>query len=498
MNRLYFVSALLVVFISCNKVEKIKQDKFIDKPLKDVETPFQEYKVNAQKGDTLIYQTGSIILFHPSSFVDAKGAIVEGEVRVRYREFFSPVDYYLSGIPMVYDSSGSQYVFKSTAMFELVAAQNGIPVYVNQQQKPEVHIARNSTEPSNLYFLDTIGKKWIYKGTTVVTKVPDNASDKETSNNVPNANVPLLEPVKPEKATNSSPIIKIVVDSASFKELVVYNNLKFQLDVKEKNFNPKDADEEWSNVVLHKGKTKGNYIVKFSNSKRAVEYNAKPVLEGADYEKALKVYEQKRKEYDKKYKERLVKEDKDRKQYIADSIKHQKIAAENQRIEEENQRIYKLNKLIEARNREVERQNEIIIRENKRRKEADQYGRIVTSFRIDRFGISNCDVAKMPNAFPIVAEFFDEQGNKLSINFVAVFYKNYNGILRQNGDTLKFLPGDENMIFGVSDERLAYLSFEDVRTLNLNAQTKSQKFVLKVVSKKDNNYEFIKSIANLQ
>ncbi len=480
---------LLLVLISCKQKEVTKTEKFIDKPLKEIEIPFQEYKVNAQKGDTLIYKTGSIILFPPSSFVNANGEAIKGEVTVRYREFVSPEDYYLSGIPMVYDSSETQYIFKSTAMFELVAYQNGEPVYVNQNNKPEINIARNSTEPSNLYILDTVGRNWIYKGTTIVTDVPEIRQGQNISKVA--VDMQLSELVKPEKVTNTSPIIKIVVDPASFKELTVYDNLKFQLDAKEKNFDPKDAEEEWSNVELVKGKTRGTYVVRFSNGERTVSYNAKPVSEGKDYDKALKVYEQKLKEYETNRRDRLAKDEVDRTRYKADSIKNEQLVKENKRIE-------KLNKLIEVRNREIEKQNELISAENKKINEANQFGRIFYSFQVDGFGISNCDVAFTERGFPIVASFVDEQGGNIPVSKVAVFYKNLNGISRFNNDTLRFLKEDENMIFGISNERLAYLSYEDVKKLNLNPESKSQKFVLKVVSEKDNNYEFLKSVATRQ
>src|SRR5580698_4924840 len=97
---------LLFILFSCNQtVQKTttplitRADNFIKPPLAGVDVPFKEYKVDAEKGDTIFYKTGSIILFPPNAFVDENGNLIKGEVQIKYREFTNPIDLYLSGIP---------------------------------------------------------------------------------------------------------------------------------------------------------------------------------------------------------------------------------------------------------------------------------------------------------------------------------------------------------------------------------------------------------------
>src|SRR4030095_9112058 len=115
-------------------------------------------------------------------------------------------------------------------------------------------------------------------------------------------------------------------------------------------YNPKDSAEEWSNVELIRGKSKGLYTVKFSNESRSVSYSARPVLEGKDYDKALKVFEKNRKEYRRKLNSRLTEEKKGRQKYIQDSIANLVVLEENKKIE-------RLNVLTEIRNKVVHKKN---------------------------------------------------------------------------------------------------------------------------------------------
>ena len=115
-TKLFPVYILTIALISCNQAEKKQTEvssqpnvtiSFINPPLKNVDVPFTEYNVDAAKGDTIFYQSGSILLFPPNAFVDKNGNVIEGNIQIKYREFSNAVDLYLSGIPMSYDSAGN-------------------------------------------------------------------------------------------------------------------------------------------------------------------------------------------------------------------------------------------------------------------------------------------------------------------------------------------------------------------------------------------------------
>ena len=337
--NLFSLLMLVTLYIGCNQADtkEITANKqttnFIQGPIKNADIPFKDYLIDGEKGDTLFYQTGSIIIFPPNSFIDKDGNTIKGNVKVKYREFTNPIDFYLSGIPMSFDSLGKQYTFESSGMCEIHAYKDGLPVLVNPKNKPQINIVtQNASSEHNLYYLDTNQHKWVNKGVSIVTDLNNLTKDKKTID--PSNYTAINEPIKPQKATNKSPVIKIVIDPASFKELLVYDNLKFQLDPNEKNFNPSDTADDWSDVELLKGSTKGLYTVKFSNATRSVSYSAKPVLEGKDYEKALKVFEKKKKEYQQLLADRLLQEKANKEKYIKDSIAYNVQLEENKRIEQ--------------------------------------------------------------------------------------------------------------------------------------------------------------------
>lgn len=75
MNCLRKCSAVLCIFVllmaACKQQEKKEEEAtvtvtasltpFITPPIKSADVPYKEYEVDAAKGDTLIYPTGSII-----------------------------------------------------------------------------------------------------------------------------------------------------------------------------------------------------------------------------------------------------------------------------------------------------------------------------------------------------------------------------------------------------------------------------------------------------
>jgi hypothetical protein len=547
----FFIAAYLLILVGCQQRKSPQTQtgsasyNFIHPPLPGVDVPTTEYDVDAAHGDTLFYKTGSMILFPAHSFVDKSGKLVEGKVQVTYREFIDPIDFYLSGIPMNYDSIGKQYVFESSGMCEILAFQNGMPVYVNQANKPEIIMTNiSNTAGSGLYYLDTVQQKWINKGSpfTAIIKTKLESAIVKPGKQITDNREQLIKPVKPEKARQGAIVLRIVVDPASFKELLVYDNLKFQIDPGNNNFDPRDSEEEWSDVELKKGENSGLYKVQFSNSKRIVSYAAKPVLEGEDYDKAMQVFEAKVSEYNGLLKERLDGEAEAKKARLLrnneDSIENHRAIAANKRIEElnrlieaENRRIVAKNKEIEKRNKEIQQkkaafeqqilelkkankeENEKRIQElEKNRQEAQQrleqlyteqakqfqdkfkLASTIQQFPINSFGIWNCDRAFIPELITIRATFRHTNGDTLPMTNMAVVTKSVNSIRQYGSTIIGITENTDNMLFGVYGARFVYMTYENFRSLGITAQTKEQLFSLTVVSPEQNNYEFIKKL----
>lgn len=555
MNCLRKSSVVLCVFVllltACKDQEK-KAEKtpeaatatsttpFINPPIKSADVPYEVYEVDAVKGDTLIYSTGSIILFPPNAFVDEAGKPVTGKVQVKYREFKDPIDFFLAGIPMNYDSAGTSYQFESSGMLDIRAFKDGKPVFVNKDSKPEINLAStNKSDKHSLYFLDTVQGKWINKGgMQIIESRKTKATDKTQKASVAIAQEILPEPVKPLKADNKSSVLKIEVDPSSFREFAIYKNLKFQVDESKTPFNKKDSEEEWNNLELLKGSQPGTYLAKFSNAGKSVTYAVKPVFTGSDYDNALKVFENEYAVYKKQTVVRTANEIAVREKYTKDSIQYVQEMAKSTNIE-------RLNAIIAQKNREIEKQNEIIAKKNKeiakqnietakrnlviekinaentkrklameqenekRRLDNEKQNEIYRkegrklyaslsalddvyrSFAIESFGFWNCDVAFRLNATFIRATYKDEKGNVVQLSNVKVIVKGQNSVFGTNNSELSVMPGSDHMILGICNNQIAYVSYSEFKKLKITADTKEQTFVVKIVGETNLNYEYV-------
>ena len=488
---------LAVLAFGCKDADKKAASKsnvstFVNPPMPGVEPTFADYTVDAGLGDTMVHHSGTMLLFQPGAFLDKAGKVVSGNVNVRYREFNSPVDFYLAGIPMNYDSSGTGYTLESSGMCEVLAFKDGEPVFVNPDRKPEIVYASNTDAPGhNVYYLDTVKNNWVYEKPSRAIAVSSTA----IISSAPSTTDPGLPspPLQPVKAEVDRPVIKIVIDTASFKELKVYDNLKFQVDKSEKNFRPEDADEYWTDVELQKADKGGLYKIKFTNPKRTVVYSARPVLEGEDYNKALKTFEKNNSQYKKDIKARLSRDAKAKAQYEKDTLR-------NLELERENLRIAELNRLAERHNRRIDSLDAAIVADNQRRideRNARIDGeRFSRAFAIAQFGVYNCDKPLTPDFLPITANFVDGSGAPLTVTYVSVVYQNINSVVPFFDNRIRISKSGDVMIFGKVDGRLAYMDFATYRNLTRLPGDTALTIPLSLVEKENNNYEYIAKLAS--
>lgn len=497
MNRksILIIAAIIVLIIliisKCNcRSETNTVVKFVNPPIKQADVPFSDYVVDASRGDTIMYSSGSVLLFPPDAFVDKNGNVVKGKINIKYREFSNPVDQFLSGIPMDYDSGGVKYTFESAGMVDIQAFKNGEPVFVNKNSKPEINLATTNIDPAqNLYYLDTVTQQWVNRGKSEILVM--GKSNLVVKNPVIETDdVP--KPVQPYKVDDELPIIKVTIDSGSFAELMAYNNLKFQLDKSENRFNGEDSKIVWDDIKLKKGSKYGMYNIQFikasENINKSVEYKVRPVLEEKDYAKAIRIYDNQLKKYNQKIEDRKLADKANKAQYLKDSMENLKIAKENEKTE-------RLNKIIEAKNAEIEKINAETLEHNKYVANENLRGRTLRNFSFDQFGIWNCDrPIKDSNPIWIQPEFANIEGKPIELYTANLFVKNFNGLFELFDNKLPVSIERENMIVGVYNGRFAYITYEDFKKLNITANTKSQTFPMQMVSEENNNYAFIKKL----
>lgn len=550
-----------IIFVGCQQENKkintpLKEPvlkAYINPPMKELNIQKSTYQVVAEKGDTLYHPSGSIIVFPKNAFVDSDGKLLKGKIDVKYREFNDPLDFFLSGIPMAYDSAGLEYQFESSGMIDIKATQNKKAVFVNPKAQPEINMISASTDPkANLYKLDTVARNWTCKGKPVIDSVVKVNKPTEQKDFAfperPIAQKPLKEPTPPAKINEENPTFSIDIEPGSVKELEVYNNLQFEVLAGDENYKPSDANEVWYDVQLDSTKDEGIYQVTFSGVKRKVTFKARPVFEGKDYEIALKKFKKKQTEYESKVNERLVQEKKLKE-------RNERIAAENETMRNRNLNISKLNALISAKNIEIEKENKRIHQmnkadrkkhEEKKRKFLEQkekyiakrkaqilknqkdvlkrqrtinkrefaegntnnYGIIYRSFAIDGFGVWNSD---NPMAFmgkkkiQIKALFEDEKGDPLKFQMVNVVYEGFNGLVCNHNPSKKdnsfpkldIMPNKGNLIWVCHNGILYYLTNDDFKQCKIKNSTRKYTFTLRKHDKKVTSMDELKSILGL-
>jgi Leucine-rich repeat (LRR) protein len=152
----------------------------------------------------------TLIKIPANAFLDENGKVIKEDVIVSYREFQNPLQTYLAGIPMKYDSAGVPHVFESAGMFELTASSQGKEVFTNPKSQIVVELATTQTDPDyNLYSLDTASGQWSFEGTSEYEKI-DNAN---------NVNYSLARPANPR---------------LPIKPRLSYPNMYLKIDVKNK------------------------------------------------------------------------------------------------------------------------------------------------------------------------------------------------------------------------------------------------------------------------
>ena len=395
------IAVVASVVVLNKKSTKIAEEKnetarpYIHPPLAGVDIPFTIYKVNAVSGTKLTLKTGSSITIPENAFVDETGKHLTGEVELRCREFHDPVDFFVAGIPMTYDSAGVRYHFESAGMIEIAAYQNNKQVSIAPEKSVNIELASNykSTE-HNLYKLDTTKNNWSCLGKDKVIVTKNNTENKnekqvaavqsskayeaieeqktvlqkEKDTQLTSVQKNMLEPVKPVKAINTKYNFNIDVDVNEFPELAIYKGLLFQVGDENKNFNESSYNVVWDDASIKEGTKKGeNYLLTLKKGAKKYSLIVYPVFEGKNYESAKKIYQEK---YN-KYTVLLDKKVEDEKRIEAEyqtklaALKKQEIALKNKWEEESKQEF-----------------NRLTAQE-----------KIKRTFAINSFGIYNCDHA---------------------------------------------------------------------------------------------------------
>jgi hypothetical protein len=250
-------------------------------PIPKVDIAYQNFTVEPDSATVLTTPRGTKIRIPSNAFLDKDGNSVKGKVDITFREFYSPLDFYLAGIPMKYNENGIEKVFESGGMVEINATSNKKEVFVNPKNKIKVDmLSWTKSEEFNAYDLDKISGKWIEKG-------KDSIAISKKENEL--KSLPVILPI-PRVATSSS--FRIVVDKDLYPEIAIYENVLFE-PVNPSKCRVRDA-QEFRIKPLKNGIYEVISILKIGNYMEEHKCECYLAFEkGEDYNKALKISQKK-------------------------------------------------------------------------------------------------------------------------------------------------------------------------------------------------------------
>jgi hypothetical protein len=454
-------------------------------PIEGLNVPYVIYKVNAEKGGKFDFKTGSKLTIPQNAFVDETGKPLKGEIELRYREFHDAADFFVSGIPMTYDSAGVKYQFESAGMMEMLAYKDGNQVQMapGKTIKVELASAYQGTE-YNLYKLDTLKNNWSCLGKDKVENENKNSKDQSLNNDVsaivkvqdaPEYKAieqkieevetvkenkiaalpkPAEAPKKPLKASKDKYTFNLELDLTEFPEFAVYKNVKWELGSENKNVNNAMWTELnktlWEDVTLKEGKKGENYLLSLKKGKKQVnDLVVYPVFEGQNYELAMNDFQEKFKKYTEALDKRKIEEKKIQEKYEADLANAKKQQAE---FEEKWKR---------------ERNNELA--------SLDTEQKVMRVFQVSSFGVYNCDNPSVyPKGIMCNAVLTNEQEAKLMCYEVYLVDKTKNGLFTYNRNPitrLSFDPKASNILWTVENGVLYYIKQDGFALIRSGSQT---------------------------
>lgn len=493
--------------------EYLATKPYINPPFVNIKPVYENVVVDVNQGGEYTYKSGSKITVPPAAFVHNTGELVKGNVDIKYREFHDFIDFFLSGIPMEYDSAGTNWVLESAGMVEIFAEQNGIRLNVAPGKEINVELVSEIMVPApergkipsfNIYKLDEADRNWVYKGKDDIEIIEEDLSAlfAESAENSPerqllqdlaridqkkNAELAAIEstipkpatPVKPERANGSDYVFNFdfadetannrnnQAEGAAHEEInqirKQYANTLWQVAPNNSDFNEEMVSQiAWEDMKLEQVNHR-DYELTLINPDKVIKVIVNPVLNSKDYDKALQEFNQDFAAYQQKIAEReaILRTQKEE---LEKRIQLERKVAEKKY--DEQLAIYKANGRDDL-------ATELMIKQ-----------KVVNRFSANSLGTWNCDRPLPPAVYRLRGEFVDNKSKKYNQELAFLVDKNQNTVYRF------YAKERANVTYNKFSENLLWI----VTRENKLAIFTPEKF--KDIDKKEGDYTFVMDLVN--
>jgi hypothetical protein len=485
------------------ETEYFEQQPFINPPMEEIKPEAVAHKVNATTGGIYPMQTGSKLVIPTEAFMNDRGELIAGDVNVFYREMDDYVDFFLSGIPMDYDSAGTKFNLESSGMVEIYAEKDGERVKLAPGKAIEVELISEIYLPEgtalpryNVYQLDTANRGWTYEGSaevqvlnnveTSINNNPISALRKEYANTVATiqsaaearlreveASVPQpREPVKPQQKTSNTPTLEldirensvIVEDDPNTPEnenerlKQLYGDAIWQIAPGTAYDEQRLSKITWETFRLRQLNSQA-YELTLTKGNLSEKITVMPVLTGNDYNRALKAYEQAYAEWQQQIADREA-QLKTPKEEVQQTLAVEKAAAQKA-----------FGQKLAASGENV--QEALMSRK-----------RVASRFQATSLGVWNCSHVIAPADAELRSNLEDQTGEEYRQQPVYLVNKYQNTIYRfyaAEDALIRFQEGSDNLLWIVNDQnQIAVLKPADFKKAT---QKERRKIVLQRLEK---------------
>jgi hypothetical protein len=403
-------------------------------PFGEVNVSPHRFFTEAGREQQFRLDNGTSVIIPAHAFVDKDNKPVTGRVELQYREFHTPADIILSGIPMTYDSGGVRMNFQSAGMFEIHAfSEKQGRLKLGEGKEITVNMASFRGGDFSFYRFDSLTGNWEYLSPATAKA---NSVRQEAVQQV--RKLEAQKPLLPRLASDNSTRFDIDISYDQFPELSPFSDVVWEFAGSDPSQSPEANEwiysEKWTNVSLRtKQDQEAAFVIRLENARRNFETVITPAFSAGDYEKASATYSQRIREYNEKY---------------------------------------------------------ASLQRQVRRQEAE--ASLIRSFRVSSLGLYNCDRAMSPGAVAINASFRIKGGEELPAGTSVFLVRGEQDVIRftLNGSACNLSIDPENvnqLLVVLGDKRIGVVSREDFRAIdfeNLSAQQKREyTFYLKPVER---------------
>ena len=499
------------------------QQEFVKPPLsKDIQPQFTNFRVDASQGGVYEYPSGSRLVVPAAAFADDRGKLIEGEVDIRYREMHDYVDFFLTGIPLTYDSAGVQYHLESAGMIEIYAEKDGKRVQLVPGKNIDVELVSEIIVSSfnlnfipryNIYQLDTFSREWLYQDIDKIQFVEDEILDKadplfqykqellkqydaiesratEELQAIESSIPKPVEPLRPYRADPGRPTLELnfldgslnvedtqngEVQNELAKLQQMYKGVIWQISHSSPAFDERAFSVNWESVRIRPVNNR-DYELTLIHPQNQLTLVVSPVLTGNDYEKALQRYEGEYRDFEtaRSEWEAKLKEQKETLQVRVERQKAEALRAYDNQLEEQR-----------AKGLEFGKATQYLVKR-----------KVINRFKATGFGFWNCDRLIPPSEQRIQAAFRDQHGNFYRNHTAFLVDRTMNTIFRlyaTDKTPLHFNTDSDNLLWIVTDEqKFAVLRPEDFE--KVNAEKDTYTLQLKLIDKEILNEEDVRAI----